>query len=311
MPDDARSHDAPEFTDQPLISVVVPTRDRATALSRCLDSLTAQTLVDRLEVIVVDDGSLAQDEVARIVARHPRARLIRKGGGGPAAARNAGALEARGSFLCFTDDDCEPQRDWVEHLVERLRQGADAAAGTTRSGEGVLATASEITAHAPAAARPPDGSDLAFAPSNNLGCTKAAFEATPFDESYPDAAGEDREWCARLTAAGYVLRAEPGARMIHHQELTFVRFLRQQARYGRGAFRFRVQGGARRPLESPAFYWSFLQGAFAESLAVGLLVSVAQAVTAVGFASAWAAERARWPRLKRSRRSGSSLRDGS
>ncbi len=161
------------------------------------------------------------------------------------------------------------------------------------------------------AARPPDGSDLAFAPSNNLGCTKAAFEATPFDESYPDAAGEDREWCARLTAGGYVLRAEPGARMIHHQELTLVRFLRQQARYGRGAYRFRLRGGAPRPLESPAFYWSFLQGAFAESLAVGLLVSVAQAVTAVGFASAWAAERARWPRLKRSRRSGSSLRDGS
>jgi glycosyltransferase involved in cell wall biosynthesis len=287
---DARSHGARDWTEQPLISVVVPTRDRPVGLNRCLDALAAQTLVDRLEAVVVDDGSLAQIEVARIIDRHPRVRLIRRGGGGPAAARNAGALDARGAFLCFTDDDCEPQDDWAEHLVRRLQRGADAAAGTTLSGGGVLAAASEITAHAPATARPPDGSDLAFAPSNNLACTKAAFEATPFDESYPDAAGEDREWCGRLTAAGFVLHAEPNARIIHHQELTFGRFLRQQARYGRGAFRFRRHGGALRPLDSPGFYKAFLRQAFAESFSVGLLVCMAQAATAVGFVHAWAAE---------------------
>ena len=207
----------------------------------------------------------------------------------------------RGAFLCFTDDDCEPQRDWVEHLVKRLERGADAAAGTTLSRGGVLAAASEITAHAPAAAQPPDGSDLAFAPTNNLACTKAAFEATPFDESYPDAAGEDRDWCARLTAAGYVLHEEPKARIIHHQELTFGRFLRQQARYGRGAFRFRRNGG-RRPLEPAGFYKALLGRAFADGLSLGLLVCVAQAATAAGFVQAWAAERVSGPGLTSSMR---------
>ena len=309
MPSDARPDGARDSTDQPFISVVVPTRNRPLALNRCLDALAAQTVADRLEVIVVDDGSLGEDEVANIVARHRRARLIRRGSGGPAAARNAGALDAGGAFLCFTDDDCEPQRDWVEHLVKRLEQGADAAAGKTLSRGGVLAAASEITAHAPAAAQPPDGSDLAFAPTNNLACTKAAFEATPFDESDPDAAGEDRDWCARLTAAGYVLHDEPKARIIHHQELTFGRFLRQQARYGRGAFRFRRNGG-RRPLEPAGFYKALLGRAFADGLSLGLLVCVAQAATAAGFVQAWAAERVSVPGLTSSVR-GSSRRDGS
>ena len=299
------------MTEQPLISVVVPTRDRPVGLKRCLDALATQTLVARLEAIVVDDGSLAGDEVARIIDRHPRARLIRRSGGGPAAARNAGALDARGVYLCFTDDDCEPHDDWVEQLVNRLQRGADAAAGATLSGGGVLDAASEVTAHAPATARPPDGSDLAFAPSNNLACTKAAFEATPFDESYPDAAGEDREWCARLTAAGYVLRAEPNARVVHHQELTLARFLRQQARYGRGAFRFRRHGGDLRPLDSPTgFYKALLRQAFAESFSVGLLVCVAQAATAGGFVQAWAAEHVRRPGLTGWMRALVSRRDG-
>jgi glycosyltransferase involved in cell wall biosynthesis len=290
--------------------VVVPTRDRPLALNRCLDALAAQTVADRLEVIVVDDGSLAEEEVASIIARHRRARLIRRGSGGPAAARNAGALDAGGAFLCFTDDDCEPQRDWVEHLVTRLERGADAAAGKTLSRGGVLAAASEITAHAPAAAQPPDGSDLAFAPTNNLACTKAAFEATPFDESYPDAAGEDRDWCARLTAAGYVLHAEPKARVIHCQELTFRRFLRQQARYGRGAFRFRRMG-ERRQFEPARFYKALLRRAFADSFPVGLLVCVAQAATATGFVHAWAVERVSSAGLTSSMRARSSRRDGS
>jgi glycosyltransferase involved in cell wall biosynthesis len=269
----------------------VPTRDRPRALRRCLEALEAQSVADRLEVIVVDDGSAAQDELADIVGRHSRARLLRRDGGGPAAARNAGALDAGGASLCFTDDDCVPEREWVEQLTGALQRGADAAAGRTLSGGGVLAAASEIVAHAPAAAPLPDGSGLAFAPSNNLACTKAAFTATPFDDSYPDAAGEDREWCARLVAAGYILHSEPSALLVHHQELSLGGFLSQQVRYGRGAFRFRRRGGERRRLESPGFYTALVRQGFAEGVLVGLLVCLAQAATAAGFAGAWVSDR--------------------
>jgi glycosyltransferase involved in cell wall biosynthesis len=280
-----------EPTQEPLISVVVPTRDRPEALRGCLDALSVQTVLDRLEVVVVDDGSRAADEVAAAIARHGHARLVRRTGGGPAAARNAGARAARGAYLCFTDDDCTPRPDWAERLVVALQQGADAAAGTTTlSRAGALAEASDLVAHA-LDVPPPAGSDLAFAASNNIACTRAAFEATPFDESYPGAAGEDREWCARLTAVGFALRSAPDACVVHHQALTLLSFLSQQVRYGQGAFRFRHGSAQRRPLEPPTFYIALLRRAFAKGFGVGLLFCAAQAATAAGFARAWVTAR--------------------
>jgi glycosyltransferase involved in cell wall biosynthesis len=280
----------PTRSANPLISVIIPTRDRPEVLSRCLDSLAAQTVADQLEVIVVDDGSVAASAVATVVGRYARARLIRQVGGGPAAARNAGARAARGAFLCFTDDDCEPRVDWVQQLVDALRRGADAVAGTVLPSGGALSEASEIVARAPATARGPAGSDLPFAPSGNLACEKSVFEKTPFDESYPHPAGEDREWSARLTAAGFVLRSEPAACVVHHQELTLRGFLRQQIRYGEGAFRFRRRGTTLRPLEPAGFYIALLRSAFAHSFSVGVLVCAAQAATAVGFIRGWATQ---------------------
>jgi glycosyltransferase involved in cell wall biosynthesis len=272
--------------EEPLISVIVPTKDRPAALARCLRALSAQTVADALEVIVVDDGSLAAEEVSDIVALHRPARLIRRAGGGPAAARNAGVEHARGAVLCFTDDDCTPHQEWAERLAEALQGVADAAAGTTLSGGGVLAEASEIVAYAPAAVRSGDEGNLSFAPSNNLACTRTVFESIQFDGSYPNAAGEDRDWCARLIAAGFVLRLEPNARVVHYQELTLGGFLRQQFRYGKGAYRFRRRSGGQRRLESPSFYTELLRRGFKESFNVGLLVGAAQLATAAGFAFA-------------------------
>ena len=271
----------------------MPTRDRPAALGRCLGALSAQTVAQALEVIVVDDGSVAAEEVSDVVRLHPPARLIRLPGGGPAAARNVGVQHARGSVLCFTDDDCTPHQEWAERLAEALGRGADAAAGITLSGGGALAEASEIVAHAPAAARPEDEGTLPFAPSNNLACTRRVFESVQFDESYPNAAGEDREWCARVIAAGYVLRLAPNAHVVHRQDLTLAGFVRQQFRYGQGAYRFRRRSGDLRPLESRSFYAALLRRSFTESIGVGVLVSAAQLATAAGFALAWAEQRRR------------------
>jgi len=294
-----RDKSAGESRQEALISVVVPTRDRPAALRRCLDALSAQTVLDHLEVVVVDDGSRAADEVAAATAGHAHVRLIRRSGGGPAAARNAGARTARGAFLCFTDDDCVPRPDWAERIVDALRQGADAAAGTTTlSRAGALAEASDLVAHA-LDAPPRPGSALAFAASNNIACTRTAFEATPFDESYSGAAGEDRDWCARLTSGGFALRSAPDARVVHDQPLTVLSFLGQQVRYGQGAFQFRHGSDQRRPLESPSFYAALVRGAFAKGFSVGLLFSAAQAATAAGFARAWVTARRRSLSVKR------------
>jgi glycosyltransferase involved in cell wall biosynthesis len=279
----------------PSISVVIPTRDRPEALRRCLDALAVQTIADELEAIVVDDGSLAGDLVAEMAREYPFVRLIRQPAGGPARARNVGIANARASVVCLTDDDCEPSAVWAEHLAAAIRAGADAVAGWTTTGElaNALAVASDIIVGAPASSAGPSPEDLSFAPTNNIACRRDVLLAVPFDDRYPAAAGEDRDWCARLVAAGYVLRSQPTAALIHRPGLTLQSFLRQQVRYGRGAFWFHRDDRFRRPLEAPAFYIALMRRGFRHGLRAGLLVTAAQGATAAGFLLARAAARRR------------------
>jgi glycosyltransferase involved in cell wall biosynthesis len=281
-----------ETVGVPLISVVVPTRDRPDHLERCLAALGRQTASDSIEVIVVDDGSANRAAVDDVVRDRSRVRLVRQAGAGPAAARNSGVRAARGTYICFTDDDCEPRADWVERLAGSLSGGAAAVAGVTLSGSpgNPLNEASELIA---AALSPPrnGGEGLAFAPSNNLGCRAELLGDIPFDETFPVAAGEDRDWCARLRAAGHVLVRESAAVVVHRQQLRFDDFWIQQVRYGRGAFRFRHGIGAR-SLEPPMFYARLVRQGFRRGTRTGLLVGLAQVATAVGFIAEWARSRA-------------------
>lgn len=107
------------------VSVVVPTRDRWSVLSRtALRGALVQTGVD-VEVIVVDDGSTTQaaddlpglDDPRVRCVRHPEPR-------GVAAARNAGLREARGEWVAFLDDDDLWSPRKLRAQVDAARAGA-------------------------------------------------------------------------------------------------------------------------------------------------------------------------------------------
>jgi hypothetical protein len=55
--------------------------------------------------------------------------LVRQENGGPASARNTGARLAQGSLLVFTDDDCEPDEDWLTRVAAANRRAPEAALG--------------------------------------------------------------------------------------------------------------------------------------------------------------------------------------
>lgn len=268
----------------PSLCVVVPTRDRPAALRRCLAALHCQTARE-LEVVVVDDASEDAGAVAATVAAAD-ARLVRGAGRGPAAARNAGARAARAPVVCFTDDDCAPVPGWAAALARRIAEGAAASAGPTRdAAQSPAATAAQaITSHLTEGSLDPSTGRLAFAPTCNLACRTDVLLGLPFDERYPLAAGEDRDWCARLLAAGHTLVYAPGAVVDHHQELSLAAFWRRQVRYGRGAYRFHRAGGP--GLAQPRFYAGLVRRGFASGPAVGLLVCAAQVATAIGMALA-------------------------
>lgn len=262
--------------------MVVPTRDRPAALARCLAALERQT-APGLEILVVDDASSDACAVAAVVASVGRARLVRAGGHGPAAARNTGVRAARAQVICFIDDDCAPAPGWAQTLSGRIAAGAAAAAGSTRNAaprRPAAAAAQAITNHLTEAGLDPRTGRLAFAPTCNLACRADVLRGLPFDERYPLAAGEDRDWCARLRAAGHALIHAPAAVVDHHQDLGPGAFWRQQVRYGRGAQRFHRAGGP--GLAPVGFYAGLLRRGFAVGPAAGALVCAAQVATALG-----------------------------
>jgi len=106
-----RVPDVEELPDAPLVSIVVPARNEARSIERCVRSLLAQT-APYVEVIVVDDRS--EDETPEILARLARedARLrvvagqpLPAGWVGKPWALDQGVAVARGSWLLFTDAD--------------------------------------------------------------------------------------------------------------------------------------------------------------------------------------------------------------
>jgi glycosyltransferase involved in cell wall biosynthesis len=98
------------------LSVLVPVYNRAEALGHCLAALAAQTLPrDAFEVIVCDDGS--EDNPVPVVAEWTERldlRLLRLPHRNRAAALNAGAQEARGDVIVFTDADMVPTPTLLE-----------------------------------------------------------------------------------------------------------------------------------------------------------------------------------------------------
>lgn len=88
------------------ISIIVPVYNAAAALSRCMLSLSMQT-VSEAQIIVVDDGST--DDSARICDewenRDDRVHVIHQRNGGVSAARNAGLDYAQGEYVLFVDSD--------------------------------------------------------------------------------------------------------------------------------------------------------------------------------------------------------------
>jgi glycosyltransferase involved in cell wall biosynthesis len=108
----------------PIVSVIVPTKNRPAELADALGSVVAQTLTD-LEVIVINDGGVDVGAVVERFEPSVRVQLIDRAiSGGPAQARNAGLEAATGEFISFLDDD-------DQYLPEHLQAAVEAAAQRT------------------------------------------------------------------------------------------------------------------------------------------------------------------------------------
>jgi len=91
--------------EAPLVSVIIPTFNRADLLRQSVESVVGQELTGPpAEVIVIDDGS-TDDTRARVELLNPRVLYVFQDNAGLAAARNHGLRRARGELVLFLDSD--------------------------------------------------------------------------------------------------------------------------------------------------------------------------------------------------------------
>lgn len=246
----------------PVVSVVVPTFNRAPSLRRLLAALQeAEVPPGGVEVVVVDDGS--SDGTAEVVAAAgPPIRYVRQENRGPAAARNRGWASARGQIVAFTDDDTVPDRRWLLDLVEWFDSHPDAGAvgGAIRPlRPGFLAEfvqLDRLVGHGD------DERGVRFLVTANVAFRRWALERVGgFDEGFATPAAEDTDLSFRLRAAGVPLHTCAGAVVLHDHRTTLGALVRTYVEHGRGFEALArnhpgVGAGPARALATPAHWWA-------------------------------------------------------
>jgi len=205
----------------------------------CLAGLERQTMAAHsFEVIVVDDGC-EDDTVQRLKHFRPShfaLRLISQSNRGPASARNAGIRAASAPIVIFTDDDCRPQPECLERLVQCLETSGDAVAGcgglTVRASDSLVSRyLDRIGVLGPQA----DGGHVLYVTTCNAAFRRSALDAVGgFCEAFMQAGGEDPDLCMRIAELGFTFLVQDQAIVVHRHPCSLAGLFNMYARYGKG-----------------------------------------------------------------------------
>ena len=227
-------------TAEHTVSVIIPNKDRAPLLRRCVASLLARTGHARLEILIVDTGStdVATHQYYGSLAAEPGIRIVAHPGPfNYSAANNAGVRAATGDLLLFLNNDTEALNpDWLEEMVrwaERREIGAVGAKllypDNTIQHAGIVIGLRGLAHHVYRQTRDTHA-DLFGSVDwyrNYLAVTGACLmmrrkvfdQVGGFDEAYQIAFG-DIELCLRIHGHGYRIVYTPFATLRHHEGTT-------------------------------------------------------------------------------------------
>ncbi len=225
LTDAGLAHPRPPAAPAPDVTVIVPVRDRAAMLDRCLASLGREH-----RVIVVDDGSTDAKAVADVVARHGATLVARPHNGGPAAARNTGLAHVGTELVAFLDSDCVARPGWITALAGHFADPVVAAVAprVVPLTPGTLRSCLDV-GDRPARVAP--GTRVAYVPTAALLVRRAALP--DFDPALRH--GEDVDVIWRLHAAGWRIRYDPSVHIGHREPATWRALLARRFRYGTSA----------------------------------------------------------------------------
>lgn len=122
------------MADDPRVSVIIPTYQRAQWLGRAIDSVLAQTM-PHFELIVVDDGSTDETDAVVSAYRDGRIRYIQHGENlGSSEARNTGVEASRGEYVAFLDSDDEWLPRKLARQLDLFEESVDTELGAVNCG---------------------------------------------------------------------------------------------------------------------------------------------------------------------------------
>lgn len=220
----------------PLVTIVIPTRDRAELLQVCVDSILRKSSYANYEIVVVDNGST--EPATQALFERLRAEgvsiLADDRPFNYSALNNRAAASARGELLCLMNNDIEVLTpDWLEEMVSFARLPDIGAVGArlwypddTLQHAGVIVGMGGVAGHPHL--NLPRGQTGYFGravlhqsfsavTAACLVVRKAVFdEVGGLDETLA-VAFNDVDFCLRLRAAGYRNVWTPAAEMIHHE----------------------------------------------------------------------------------------------
>jgi GT2 family glycosyltransferase len=226
---------------EPSISVVMPTHNRSASLEQGLAALLSQRYpLDRYEIIVVNDASTDRTPVLLKTLEETytgRLRVFHQDRNrGPAAARNRGVAESKGSLVAFTDDDCVVAPNWLEQVQRGYQEP-----GIVGVGGEVLPLATDSTiqryyARYSVIAQPAmqQGQIWYLVTANASFKRDCLLEVGGFDETLTIAGGEDPDICLRLRQLGYRFGYNPQAIVYHNYTSSLSAFLHTFRNYGEG-----------------------------------------------------------------------------
>lgn len=213
------------------VSIIIPTFNGAARIGKCLEALLPQTAPVNAEVLVVDDGST--DGTGDIVSRYSSVRLISQSNAGPAAARNRGAVEAKGTIILFTDDDCVPTSDWLAAMIKPFDDpevvGVKGAYRTRQQSLVARFVQADYEDRYHLMAALPE---IDFIDTYSAAFRRDRFlEMNGYDTSFPVACAEDIELSYRMSDCGWKMKFVPTAIVYHTHPDKFWPYMKKKYKF--------------------------------------------------------------------------------
>jgi glycosyltransferase involved in cell wall biosynthesis len=222
----------------PLVSVIIPTRDRLDLLRRCVDGVLYRTDYPQLEIIIVDNGSIEAETHAwfKSLENDKRIRILDEPGGfNFSRLCNRGVEAARGEVYVLLNNDIEViNANWLSVMVAHaLRPGIGAVGaklyypnGSIQHG-GVVLGIGGVAGHVHRFLSANGGGyqgrarltqRMSAVTAACLAGRKEIFQRIGgFDEQNLEVAYNDVDFCLNLRESGYAMIWTPNAELIHHE----------------------------------------------------------------------------------------------